>query len=467
MSATELEPVIVTAKREDSSESSFPQGFSLESVKIETDFGQVFDVRNLVMELCFYEDMYSFVTSGYMILKDAIGVVENFKLDGNEFIKIKYGSNKTEDDSHKLDRTFRIYKVGNRNPIGNLNSEFLTLYFCNEILLLSEQIKVSKGYTGKKISTRNDNSGIINNILTEKLRVDPKRIVDIEESYGVYDFVVPRLKPLEAISWLSTYARPSGDKLGADMVFFETKDGFKFKSLQSLMEQEPYTTYKYQLKNLPKEKTDSNEISVLSYEIVKSFDALESTNVGLYANKLISIDPITKRYKTTTFNYDNYAKVKGQNPVVASSSNRFDIEQTKAFDSRIKVVFGNSNEAEIQYIKERQGSVAKDIFIENNVPYRTAQIALANYTILKMLIPGDSALSVGMTINFNLYTLQNTESRQLDEYYSGKYLVTALRHVIQTNGTYQIVAEIAKESVNNTYVKPDSTSASYKQDRKE
>ena len=81
MSETTLEPVIVTANRDTAEETGFPQGFSLEAVTIKTDFGQDVDVRNLTLELSFFEDIYSFVVSGYVILKDAIGIVENYKLE--------------------------------------------------------------------------------------------------------------------------------------------------------------------------------------------------------------------------------------------------------------------------------------------------------------------------------------------------------------------------------------------------
>jgi len=47
--------------------------------------------------------------------------------------------------------------------------------------------------------------------------------------------------------------------------------------------------------------------------------------------------------------------------------------------------------------------------------------------------------------------------REPDKFYSGKYLVTAVRHILQSNGVYQTVLEIAKEStvvsqgsINNT-----------------
>lgn len=443
--------------------SFYPQDFSLEQVEITTASGQKFNIRGIVVELSFFEDLYSFVTSGYVIIKDAVGLVEKLNLTGNEFINITYGKTKTQSDDGKVKRNFRLYKVGNRKPLGNLNAEYATFYFCNEILLLSEQTKISKAYTGKKIATFSSNEGIINNILSEKLRINPNRIVEIEETYGTYDFVVPRLKPLEAISWLSTYARPTGNRKGADMLFFETKDGFMFKSLQSLLKAEPYATYKYQQKNLDLDKKSFQEgvITVLDYEIVKSFDVLGSTSDGVFANRLISIDPLTKSYKVTDFNYEKYAGNDGA--VISPTTNKLGVKQTQAYDGKLKVAMGNFNQTRVDYIKENQGSTAKDIHLETFVPNRTAQLGLANYTILKMSIPGDSSLTVGRTVNFNLYSLQNGDSRELDEYFSGKYLVTAVRHVMQTQGVYQTFVEIAKQNVDGDYASQNNSSPEMKE----
>jgi hypothetical protein len=76
---------------------------------------------------------------------------------------------------------------------------------------------------------------------------------------------------------------------------------------------------------------------------------------------------------------------------------------------------------------------------------------LANYTVLKIKIPGDSGITVGRTINFNLLTLKpTTETKGLDEFYSGKYLITAVRHIIQPTA-FQTVLEIAKDSTPKAY----------------
>jgi phage tail sheath protein FI len=68
-----------------------------------------------------------------------------------------------------------------------------------------------------------------------------------------------------------------------------------------------------------------------------------------------------------------------------------------------------------------------------------------------MTIPGDPGISVGRTVNVNLLTLKPTSSSKgLNEFYSGEYLVTAVRHIIQPT-VYQTVVEIAKDSSVKNY----------------
>jgi hypothetical protein len=138
-------------------------------------------------------------------------------------------------------------------------------------------------------------------------------------------------------------------------------------------------------------------------------------------------------------------------PVSNESRNRLGFTQSNSPDASFKVITGNSVQVDAPYIKQVPGSVAKNIAVETYVPNRTAQISLANYTVMKMTIPGDPGISVGRTINVNLLTLKPTKSSKgLNEFYSGKYLVTAVRHIIQPTA-YQTVVEIAKDSSVKNY----------------
>lgn len=422
----------------------YTQDYSLETLNFLTASGQKFEMKKVLVELSYFEDIYSFAVSGYVTITDAQGFIELLQLSGNQFVELKFG--KTKNGSNGINQVLRVYKIENRKPVGNLNAENYTLHFCSEELVLSEQTKISKSYSGQKISN------IVKNILTDKLKVKSTSINKIEETTGVYNFIVPRFKPFEAISWLSNYARPNiTGAAGADMLFFETKDGFNYRSIQSMFKDGIYGTYKYQLKNLD-DKTQSFQektVSVIDYEFVKTYDMINEIQSGTFANRLVSLDPMARTAKTTNFNYTKYKKQSislNSGAVSNDLVNRLGQTQEDSYDASFKVAFGNAEQSKAAYIKQVPGSVAKDIAIETFVPNRTAQIALANYTVLKVRIPGDPGITAGRTINFNLMSLKpsNTE-KQLDEFYSGKYLVTAVRHIIQP-AVYQTVLEIAKDS---------------------
>jgi hypothetical protein len=437
-----------------------PQDFSINTVNFITAAKQKLELRKLIHEFSFFEDIYSFTVSGYIKLTDSQGFVELLQLTGNEYLEIDIG--KTKNGKNNLKGKFRVYKLAPRSPSGNMNFEYYTLYFCSEELMLSEQIKVSNSYKGKKISEN------IQNILFEKLKVSKDRIQKIEETTGISNLVVPKVKPFEAISWLSNYARPKdGAKVGADMLFFETKDGFNFRSLQSLYKDKPYATYKYEQKNLDDKVQNLQEkfSTVLKYEIVKSFDMLNEINSGTMANRLMSLDPLTRNFKTTDFSYDEY-KDKSQSlnkgDTTNQTKNRLGKTSSESYESKLKLTVGNANQKDNAYIKGKSVDT-KDIFMETTVPNRTAQLALANFTVLKISIPGDTGITAGRTIEFKLNTLKPTKGKKdEDKFYSGKYLVTAVRHIIVSPTVFQTVLEISKESSPTDYVTRDSSSADSK-----
>lgn len=422
----------------------YPEGASIYKLVLLTTSGEEVDLKLQMLELNYYEDIYSFALSGSVSLRDGQGLVELYQICGNEFLDIEFG--RSTHAKENTSRRFRVYKLGKRADVGNLNSEVLVLHFCSEELIVSEQTKVSKATKGQEIHK------IIGKILVNDMKISKQ--IELENTKGMYDFVIPRLKPFEAISWLSTYARPESQKLeGADMLFFENKHGFKFLSLRSMYSQKEYATFSYHQNNMDSTQEQMAK-SVLQFEFVKSFDMLNEISSGTYANKLISVDPLTRSYKVTNFSYGDY--IKSNKPmngsgVLQESKNRLGKTQSTSSDAVVKVIIGNSDQYLVPYIGEKPGAIAKDIYVENFVPNRTAAIGLANHTVVKIVVPGDPNIVAGSTIRFNIYSLRiNGESKDLDKYYSGKYLVSAVRHVLQSNGVYQSILEIVKESYENT-----------------
>ena len=90
----------------------YPQDFSLSKSNILTSSGQRFEMRQLMQEFSYYEDIYTFSASGYVTIKDAQGFIEGLQLTGNEFIEINFA--KIKDAPNTDDQVFRLYKIGNQ-----------------------------------------------------------------------------------------------------------------------------------------------------------------------------------------------------------------------------------------------------------------------------------------------------------------------------------------------------------------
>lgn len=436
-----------------------PQSASIDKLDIITVSGQEVDVKKLLIEMSYYEDIFSFVVSGSIILRDAVGLVEKLQLTGKEYLRITFGQ-ASGSGEHK---TYRLYTIPNKTPTGSMDQEYIKLYFCSEELFLSEQTKVTQSYKGKKIDY------IILDILANKLKINTQNIAGkVQSTQGLYDFNINAMKPFQAISWVSNHALPSGG-VGADMLFYETYDGFNFRSLRSLYKQEVYNTYTYQQKNLDQTMQQKYD-TVIDYEFMRTFNSLDDVNSGTFSNRLISLNPLNRTMKVTDFDYAKYLNQAGSmngTSALSMAPNRLGKTQNQTPEGKLKLAFSNSEMKKRDYVSVGQGTVAQDIFIENSVPNRTAQLSLAGFTKVKIRIPGDANIRVGKTINFNLFSVsvqgERDSSKELDKYYSGKYLVTAVRHIIQSSGVFQTILEISRESPATSFDSVNTSSLNIKE----
>lgn len=408
------------------------------------------DLKDSMMELSYYEDIFNNITSGEVAITDAHGYIEKLNMSGNEYIRIAFG--KDDNPDMRMDGVFRVYKVSPRRRGIGFDSEQYVIHFCSEELMLSEQYKISQSYKDKKISD------IIKDILKTYLKVPDSKYDDeqIEDTKGTYSFIVPNMKPLEAINWVTMYAQAKNAKsTGADMLFYENQDGFNFASLQSLFQEDPYFNYQYRLKNTTSNQHGGDEnkkiFNVINYEILNSFDSLKNINSGVYANKVLTLDPLLRKFEEHKFNYKDYldksVTLNGKG-IVDNRQNRFGHEVYNTPDANFKLAISNKDQVKAPYIKGKTDAVSKDFGTETYLQNRKAQLAMANHTKLKLYIPGDPNIVVGMTINFDLMTQDpgtKEAPKETDKLYSGKYLITALRHIIQPNA-YTTIMEVVKDS---------------------
>lgn len=446
-------------------QTKYPTDYNLIAINLIANQQSV-SLKPFMVELSYFEDLYGCSISGEILISDTLGLIANHMVNGTEFIELEFKKDYT--DSKPIKRTFRVYKVSKRKIDLNNMYENFVMKFCSEELLLSEQYRISKSYKNKKISE------MISDILKNYLKVGSNdKKIDIEETKGTYDFILPNKKIFETVNWLSSYALPASNKPGADMVFFENAEGYSFKSLQTLFSQPSYTKYYFNPKNI---SPDMNQMyyNIMEFEAMDSFDMIDGISEGTFVNKVISIDPLTRQFKTTTFNYDQYFnKAKSLNgaKITNNYKNRlgFSTYETPRNDLQtgsFRLVASNSSQRSAPYISKKADAVGADIFIENFLPNRAAQLSLANYVRVKASVPGNPRLTVGMAIDLEIFSVKpvaytDSQGKTLDPFYSGKYIISAVRHIIQ-NMTYITVLELTKDSFSKTLPSVNNTSTAVK-----
>lgn len=459
--ATDLGTVTVVGTREDPLKVGLVNAdeYYLEDISLITPVEKVI-LTGAFLEISYFEDIMKSSITGEIVITDSLGLIDRLSMCGNEYLHLKF--KKTRQSNTSFSKYFRIYRISERVK-DNTNTEIYKMHFCSEELFLSEQIKVSKSYKNTEIHK------IVNDLLNNNLKVPAERVI-VQETKGLYDFIIPYKKPLEAINWLANYAQPLNDT-GADFLFFENADGFNFMSLQQLYKQEAFRRYSFQLKNVGNKGTTElarNVYGIKSYTFLDTFDTLYGTNMGMFANKTVSIDPLTRRFNVTEFDYEKgFGTMKHLNssPVISNLQNRLGNTPNKNSDAVFKVLTTNSGQKKADYIKDNSYGVSNDMGVETYVPNRTAQIAMAHYSRIKLSVPGDPGLTVGTTIELELPSNRGKDGSglrngQKDAVHSGKYIITSVRQIIDSFMKYETILEVAKDSYSAKLLEQDPNSIS-------
>jgi hypothetical protein len=428
------------------------QDVLIQSCKIVGEDGSPIDVKDLVVEFNYFEDIFSNFVSGALIINDSVGIVQMFKFQGHEMLILsidKPGLNKP------LEKNLRIYTHSNRTQTKTSNENFV-LHFCSEEAILNEQYKVSKSYTDVKVLD------IVKDITKTYLHIDDKHMKNLDETTGVVSKVVPNLKPLQAINWLTTIAQADQAKnSGSFYLFYEDKEGFNFKSVLNLYKESPFRKYRYEEKGLTQDNDISQDMSkefvnVIGYEHINAFDSVSAVKSGAMANKTITIDPVRLKFGESTYNYDEYSKKVQQldkNTMPTSATNRKNDTITDTHGV-VKFCIATTGQNENKYIKDK-GVQINEHKPEETSSIRAAQLSLMWSNRIKIAVPGDIELTVGKVVEFDKqeisYNNPESKEKKSDPFYSGNYLISAVRHIISQENRFTTILELCKDSYPSNY----------------
>jgi hypothetical protein len=417
--------------------------FRLDEALIIGASGRSVDIRPIIEELNVFEDLFSPCITGNLIVTDSNDLINKVPLTGFEYLSLSFSKPSQKISYSKI---FRVYKITDRKQNSDQN-EFYTIHFCSEEFILNESLRVSKTYLGKSIHQ------IVQDIATTYLKIDSTKFPKSQstETTGIHDIVIPNWQPFYAINWLSRMAL-SSTYTGASYVFFENRDGFYFTPIEELCKKAPIQ----QLLNskirlgfeTDKQTSDiqSAQETVTEYEFHSTFDMMRTISSGMYAGTLITVDPMRQRITNIPVTSESvFPKTShlNTNNLVSQALTRRDLPVDKEFQSFYRVYPTTQGHEQLAYNPSTNLHANR---VEQWLLQRNMYLSGLHTNRLNVSIPGNVQLTVGETVDVRFPAIiAQSGVREFDKLYSGKYLITALRHSINKFNHFCYL-EISKDS---------------------
>ena len=284
------------------------------------DKSKTVDLKLGAVSIDYYEDIFSptitakvrVINTGDSIKNDKSGKLESIynglPLRGGERLRMKVLDN--GDEKRGLDFATTpekyLYVSSITDVISQSQKESFLLNLVSREAITNETTRVFKKYEG---TIDQSTTKILKDIL-KTTKFDGKN--DIEKSQNKYSFIGNSKKPFTILIWLASKAVPvsSGDST-AGFVFYQTKDGFKFKSIDGLIKQEPKATYYYSEVN-ESEVEVNNDFKILNYSTDKNQNLIEKLRLGAFSSERIFFDPLTGTITPPEKRKFQFKKYKGQ-----------------------------------------------------------------------------------------------------------------------------------------------------------
>ena len=376
--------------------------------------GKEHPLQGKTVNFNYYESLYSPVVSGNLTYVDAGGSVEDKKenltsiKDGLPITALEDLKVKIQTSFGTLDFTRDPFKVTS-SPIMHQesNRQTVLLTFVNEKELRNSEVPVFDRYVGRI-------SDSIRKILQQKLQISNDKI-DIEPTKNSYGFVGKGRGALNIVLDLCRRSVPvKGD---AGYFFYQTQDGFKYKSIDSLLSQEPKQKYLYYGALRSNVENSDNDFNILlAPKVKKDQDITKALKDGTYVNRNIFFNPQTFEHSEVVFSVDKDGVKKtlgGDLPI-----------KTDELKSFVKT---NHHILDI-------GSFEVQNQNPNNDPREwqatsTMRYNLLHSIVMEIQIPCNAELRAGDVIELEIESIkEDMVQSPSDEQQSGKYLILHLCH---------------------------------------
>jgi len=400
-----------------------------------------------VVKVDYFEDILSPAITVYVKVSETSNLLSKLPIRGYEKVELEIGI--TEQLTFEFGDKFgnHLFVTGVEDINRTESQATYTLVLSTVGNLRNEGARCVKHFPRSTIKAH------VEEILTDEngLGISDKRI-EVDDTSNSYTFMGNNRKPFYTLTWLSPKAQPvkTGKVDGTSgFVFYEDYGGYKFKSIDSLLDaagaEAKYLSKNKEVnENIPeftfttsidRAEDPKNQQKILDFYIDKAVNIQKNLRVGLYSNLTYVIDPLNWNVEGVIHNLQDQVN---ENKGMSTAGENVPIPKSKFFGdnpSRLLVRMSDTGMLDPE-LETNDDGTAKD---SGRNPADMAK-AFTRYTLLfqqslNITVPCNITLRVGGLIYIDVPDVGPTDAtstdmadKMVDPEVSGIYLIRAVRH---------------------------------------
>ena len=289
--------------------------FFIDSLILTNPEQESISLRKICSSIVIFESIYEPFISGRLTILDGSGVLQNFKLTGQESLTVRIAAKDGTDEKtlpeFSLDKTFRIYAMTDHQAHKEQNSRSYVLHFTDPKQFVCNNTRLSK-------TLRGSYSNMLLDVLMNDAGFSDQR--ELKDVADYWEDSEPENLQIICPNWTITkfirYATENANRKSNtnsyenSMFFFQTMNGsFRFVSFETMCRdlESPLlfdfsSRQDIDTENIPIDTPGLGLNSkILAFKQPTRFNTLKGFRDGAYAGTQVSYDPIRKIAEENVF----------------------------------------------------------------------------------------------------------------------------------------------------------------------
>ena len=371
-----------------------------------------FNIGGGTQSITYFESIKSPAISLSLNIIDVDQLISRQGITGGEYLSLRIKVQGYDKEFEIKPKKHLMMLNSVKDVTTSSSKQVATLEFLSVEAIINETSRLNQRFTGNVTDT-------VKKLLKDKKGIGTKKNLDSDKATNSYSFVGNLKRPFDTIQWLCSKSQSSNDDSG--FLFFETLDGYVFKSIKSLLDGK---AVEYKKPETP--DGEQSGFTIVENNLNQTSDIGMSCRMGMYANKTIYINIDNATLKTVDFRIES---LKLKKPPKLPNG-------LETFPTRLMLRV-------LDKCALQKGSKKKEIQKENELAiYQSKSYARNNLIFsqsMSISIPFNPELRAGQMLDLK-FPLRKGDDQETTKYgnesdddVSGKYLISELKHIIGGN----------------------------------